>query len=244
MFLSRISLLAKFYYIIELLSRTMSLFDVEFYDFNVHLIPESQDSLIIFASEAKRYGYSGIAIINAKLDKVENIPLSFSIYRAVEISYKPSKLRDEIKKYRGSAEILIARGGDEEFNRAAVETAGLDILLQPAKFNHVLAKAAYDNSVAISFNVGSIIRLRGEARIRELRTMRMNLKYSRKYGLAMLLTGAPSSRYDIRSPREMAALASLFGMTEEEAVGAMSAVPLDILRKKSPDYIQEGIEII
>jgi RNase P/RNase MRP subunit p30 len=42
----------------------------------------------------------------------------------------------------------------------------------------------------------------------------------------------------------MAALASLFGMTEEEAVGAMSAAPLDILRRKSPDYIQEGIEII
>ncbi len=244
MFLSRISLLAKFYYMIELLSRTMSLFDVRFYDFNVHLIPESQDSLIIFASEAKRYGYSGIAIVNSKLDSVENIPANFSVYRSVEISSKHSKLRDEIKKFRGSAEILIARGGDEEFNRAAVETAGLDILLQPAKFNHVLAKAAYDNSVAIGFNAGSIIRLRGEARIRELRMMRTNLKYTRKYGLAMLLTGTPSSRYDIRSPREMAALASLFGMTEEEAVGSMSAAPLDILRRKSPDYIQEGIEII
>jgi ribonuclease P/MRP protein subunit RPP1 len=222
----------------------MSLFDVEFYDFNVHLIPESQDSLITFASEFKRYGYSGIAIINAKLDKMENIPLGFSIYHAVEISCKPSKLRDEIKKHRGGAGILIARGGDEEFNRTAVETPGLDILLQPAKFNHVLAKAAYDNSIGIGFNLGSLIRLRGEARIRELRTMRMNLKYARKYGLAVLLTGTPSSLYDIRSPREMAALASLFGMTEEEAVEAMSTVPLDILRRKSPDYIQEGIEII
>jgi ribonuclease P/MRP protein subunit RPP1 len=222
----------------------MSLFDVEFYDFNVHLIPESQDSLIIFASEAKRYGYSGIAVVNSKLDEAENILLGFSIHSAIEISCKPSKIRDEIKKYRGSAEILIARGGDEEFNRAAVETAGLDILLQPAKFNHVLAKAAYDNSIGIGFNLGSLIRLRGEVRIRELKMMRMNLKYARKYGLAMLLTCTPSSRYDIRSPREMAALASLFGMTEEEAVGAMSAAPLDILRRKSPDYIQEGIEII
>ncbi len=222
----------------------MSLFDVEFYDFNVHLIPESQNSLITFASEAKRYGYSGIAVINTKLDKVENMPLGFSIYRAVEISCKYSKLRDEIKKHRGGAEILIARGGDEEFNRTAVETVGLDILLQPAKFNHVLAKAAYDNSICIGFNLGSLIRLRGEARIRELRTMRMNLKYARKYGLAILLTCTPSSRYDIRSPREMAALAGLFGMMEGEAVMAMSTVPIDILRRKSPNYIQEGIEII
>ncbi|VVB86660.1 Ribonuclease P protein component 3 [uncultured archaeon] len=222
----------------------MSLFDARFYDFNVHLVPDSQDSLAMFASEAKKYGYSGIAILNSKTGNPGNIPENFSVHSAVEVSCKPSKIRDEIKRYRGSAEILVARGGDEEFNRAAVETAGLDILLQPAKFNHVLAKAAYDNSIAIGFNLGSLIRLRGEARIRELRTMRANLKYARKYGLAMLLTGAPSSRYDIRSPREMAALASLFGMTGEEAVGAMSAAPLDILRRKSPDYIQEGIEII
>lgn len=220
----------------------MSLFDAKFYDFYVRLA--APDSITTFVPEARRYGYSGIAILNSKLDKAENIPIGFSIHSAVEISCKLSKLRDEIKKYRGSTEILTARGGDEEFNRAAVETVGLDILLQPAKFNHVLAKAAYDNSIAIGFNVGSIIRLRGEARIRELRMMRTNLKYTRKYGLAMLLTGTPSTPYDIRSPREMAALASLFGMTEEEAVGAMSAVPLDILRRKSPDYIQEGIEII
>lgn len=220
----------------------MSLFDAKFYDFYVRLA--APDSISTFASEAKRYGYSGIAIVNSKSDKVENIPIGFSIYRVVEISCKSSKIRDEIKKYRGSTEILIARGGDEEFNRAAVEAAGLDILLQPAKFNHVLAKAAYDNSIGIGFNLSSLIRLRGEARIRELRTMRTNLKYARKYGLAMLLTGTPSTYYDLRSPREMTALASLFGMTEEEAVGAMSATPLDILRRKSPDYIQEGIEII
>lgn len=222
----------------------MSIFDAEFYDFNVHLVPDSMDSLTTFALDAKRYGYAGIAILNSKTSKPGNIPENFSIYSAVEVTCKPSKLRDEIKKYRGSTEILIARGGDEEFNRTAVETAGLDILLQPAKFNHVLAKAAYDNSIAIGFNAGSIIRLQGEARIRELRMMRTNLKYTRKYELAMLLTSTPSSRYDIRSPREMAALASLFGMAEEEAVGAMSAVPLDILRRKNPDYIQEGIEII
>ncbi|MCX9011726.1 MAG: ribonuclease P protein component 3 [Candidatus Methanoperedens sp.] len=219
----------------------MSLFEARFYEFNVHLPPDA-DSLTRFALEAKRYGYSGIAVSNLEIDG--NIPQGFSIYSAVEVSGKPSKLRDEVKRYRGSGDILIARGGDEEFNRAAVETAGLDILLQPAKFNHVLAKAAYDNSITLGFNAGSIIRLRGEARIRELRTMRANLKFARKYEVAMLLTCSPNSIYDLRSPREAAALASLFGMTETEAVRAMSAVPLDILKRKSPDYIQEGVEII
>lgn len=219
----------------------MSLFDARFYDLDIH--PKAE-SIAELAFEAKRIGYSGIAVINATVSDNENLPENFSIYRGIEFSGRPSRIRDEIKKHRNNSDILIAVGGDEAFNRTAVETEGLDILLQPSQFNHVVAKAACDNSIAIGFNLGSLIHLRGEARVRELITMRTNLKHARKYELSKILTSNARSVYDLRSPREMAALASLFGMTEKEAVDAMSKAPLEILRKKSMDYIQEGIEII
>jgi len=230
---------------IELLSLIMSLFDAKFYDFNVHPAPDTHESITKLAFEAKRYGYSGIALIDSAINQ-ETIPRpeNFSIYSGHEISCKPSKFRDEIKKHKEKTAILIARGGDEEFTRAAVATERLDILLQPVRFNHVLAKIAGDNLVTLGFNIGSIIRLRGEARIRELTIMRRNLKYARKYDLQMLLTSNSCSCYDLRSPREMAALAGLFGMTANEAVDAMSDAPLKILKRKKPDYIQEGIEIV
>jgi ribonuclease P/MRP protein subunit RPP1 len=219
----------------------MSLFNAKFYDFNVH--PDS-NPITGLAFEAKRYGYCGIAIVNSAMTNEDKLPVDFSIYRSIEISVKPSKLREEIKKHKGTEAIMTVPGGEEELNRAAVETEGLDILMQPAQFNNVLAKAASDNSVAIGFNLGSLIRLRGEVRVRELMIMRENLKHARKYDLLMILTGNVRSIYDFRSPREMAAIAGLFGMSKEEAVDAMSAAPLEILRRKSLDYIQEGIEII
>ena len=221
----------------------MSLFDARFYDLAVHSL-ENGDSTTRFAFEAKRYGYSGIAIINPELNNLDQVrkPDGFMIYPCIEISAVPGKIRNEIKKYGSS--ILMVRGGGEDLNRAAVEAEGLDILMQPAKFNNVLAKAAEDTSVALGFNTGTIIRMRGEVRVRELRIMKTNLMYARKYGLRMILTGEPSSLYDLRSPREMAALAGLFGMTEKEAVNAMSTAPLEILRRKNRDYIQEGIEIL
>ncbi|MFA4935274.1 MAG: RNase P subunit p30 family protein [Candidatus Methanoperedens sp.] len=226
----------------ELFSQTMSLFDSRFYDLYIH--PGNSYPIDRIASEAQRFGYSGIAIINSELSDRDAIPPDFSIYRGIGISHKPSRLREEIKKHKNSSDILVVPGGDEELNRAAVETEGLDILMQPAQFNNVLAKAASDNSVAIGFDLGALIRLRGEARVRELIIMRTNLKHARKYELSMILTSNARSIYDIRSPREMAALAGLFGMAKEEAVNAMSAVPLAILKRKNPDYIQEGIEII
>jgi ribonuclease P/MRP protein subunit RPP1 len=216
----------------------MSLFDTKFYDFNIH---PSDSSIAELAFEAKRLGYSGIAVINSTIPDKETLPENFSIHRCVEFSGK--KIREEIKKHKGS-DILTVVGGDESLNRAAVETEGLDILLQPVQFNNVLAKAASDNSTAIGFNLGSLIHLRWEARVRELSIMRKNLKHARKYNLLMILTCNAHSIYDLRSPRELAALAGLFGMAKEEAVEAMSESPCAILRRKSPEYIQEGIEIV
>ena len=217
----------------------MSQFDSKFYDFLTH--PDSPGQM---AAEAKRYGFSGIVVTNSKINEDILLPDDFSIYKGIEIQAKPSRIREEIKKLKNSNLISIVRGGEEEINRAALESAGLDILLQPLEFNNVLAKAASDNSIAIGFNLGSLIKLKGDARIRELNYMRINVKHARKYKLKMILTSDPGSVYDLRSPREMVAISSLFGMTQSEAIDAMSATPLDILRSKSPFYIQEGIEII
>jgi len=217
----------------------MSLFGSKFYDFYTH-----PDDVGLMATEGKRYGYSGITVIGNCANEKTLFPEDFSIHRGIEIQAKPSRIREEIKKYRGSDHILIINGGEEEINRAAVETEGVDILMHPLEFNNVLAKAASDNSVSIGFNLGSLIRLKGVARVRELKTMRINLKHAQKYKLQLILTSDAHSIYDLRAPREMVAISSLFGMTEKEAVDALSVTPLNILRKKSPDYIQEGIEII
>ena len=223
----------------------MSLFDARFYDFIIHS-PEKEESISHLAFEAKRYGYSGIAITDININNrgLVQKPEGFLIYSGIEISTKSSKLKDEIKKYKDSNNIFIVRGGNEELNLTAAEAEGLDILLQPAKFNHIIAKTASDNSITIGFNTGSLIRMRTEARVKELRAMKTNLKYARKYGIKMILTCDVYSLYDLRSPREIAALSGLFGMTLKEAVDAMSITPEWILRRKSPDYIREGVEIM
>ncbi len=228
-----------------LFSQTMSLFNAKFYELMVRL-PDEMNSLTLFTSAAKELGYSGMAVLNLDKNRTgsKQRPADFSLYNAIEISSKPSRLRDEIKKYKDSSDILIVRGEDEEVSRAALESEELDILLQPVKFNDVFGKLAYENSIALGFDIGSIIHKRGEVRVRELRIMRTNLMYARKYDLQIALTCEPCSPYDFRSPREMASLGGLFGMSAKEAVDAMSSVPLEIMRKKSAAYIQEGVEII
>jgi ribonuclease P/MRP protein subunit RPP1 len=140
---------------------------------------------------------------------------------------------------------FAVHGGNEKINRAAVESQDVDILSHPGeKLNQVLMRFASENRVAIEFDMGSIIKMRGSGRVRALAELGHNLKLARKYGAPMLLTSNAQSIYDLRAPREMIALASIFGMTTEEAIAALSTVPEEIIRRGSREWIMEGVEIV
>lgn len=98
--------------------------------------------------------------------------------------------------------------------------------------NHVLARHAAENSVAIDFNMNGIIYNRRGDRARIIGKMRDNLKLLRKYKAPMILTSNARSVYDLRAPREMIALAAMFGMSKEEATSALSDIPRDILARR------------
>ncbi|MDP2765974.1 MAG: hypothetical protein Q8O41_00755, partial [Candidatus Methanoperedens sp.] len=91
----------------------MSLIDTNFYDFNIH---PSDSSITELAFEAKRLGYSGIAVTNSTIPDKEALPENFSIHRCVELSGR--RIREEIKKHK-EIDILTVTGGDESLNRAA-----------------------------------------------------------------------------------------------------------------------------
>ncbi|MCD5409666.1 MAG: ribonuclease P [Methanocellales archaeon] len=223
----------------------------KYYDLHVHSLPECVDSPSRLKLVAKRYGYAEIAITNHS--GYWNEVAGDSIINGIEIvASNPAELRKNIEKYRPRVDILLVHGGDPKINRAAVENACVDILAHPEigkadGFNHVLAKSAADNDVAIEFNLDALIRLRGGARVRALSDFRRNLKLARKFDVSVVLTSNAKSHYDMRAPREMIALAGLFGMTEEEAIQALSMVPVRIIeqnRKKRQDYIRDGVEVV
>ena len=228
-----------------------------FYDINIHSLPDCADSPSRLVLEAKDMGYSGICLTsfnkNNTLHK-HDIPLparsDFEIYTGIEIQVeKVAKLTKEVSRLRGKVDIITIGGGNEDINRAAVENGKVDILAHPTAhgkpLNHVLAKAAADNGVAVDFNMDALIIQKGGSRIKALAAMRQNLVLARKYGVPMVITSNARSHYDLRSPREMMALAMFFGMTQDEALHALSVVPQGIIRRNTDsNRIMEGVEIV
>jgi len=227
----------------------------EFYDFNVHSSPDGKSTPQELAALAKHFGYSGLAITNhstASATSVVSKTEDFEIFRGIEIvASNPSKLHGLIGKYRKTVDVLVVHGGSENINRAAVENANVDILAHPqtardSGLNHILAKSASDNDVAIEFNLDAIIKGRDGRRVHALSHFRKNLDLVKKYDIPAILTSNASSYFDLRAPEEMIALAGLFGMSNDEAISALSATPSAIITRNRPEagFIRKGVEII
>jgi len=210
-----------------------------YFDLNVHAYPETDTPVGELLSVAKRYGYAGIAITNHDEVVVQEQKESNAVFYGVEIKANSvSDLKRKIKLHWGKVPLLAVHGGKDKINRAAVENPKVDILAHPCGekgeggLNHVLVRYAAENGVAIDFNMNAIIHSRRGERARTLGKMREILKLVRKYNAPVILTSHARSIYDLRAPREMIALAALFGMSKEEATGALCDIPRSVLEKR------------
>ncbi|MDK2892914.1 MAG: ribonuclease protein subunit [Methanohalophilus sp.] len=228
----------------------------KYYDLCVHAYPDGEHNCSQMLAMSQHLGYSGICISNhsdsESCEEVLSSNVQLEMCSGIEVRVsKPSKLHGLVGKYRTKKDVIIVHGGTESINRAAVENPSVDILNHPftskdSGINHVLAKAAAENNVALAFNVDILIKLKGGKRVYALSNFRRNLQLARKYDVPMLLTSNAASLYDLRAPRDLIALAGLFGMTIEEGNLALSDIPAAIIsrNRRLANSVRDGVRVI
>jgi len=180
---------------------------------------------------------------NSKVNNTENILISsethysLSVFKGIEIKAKNQEdLKRKVKKFRKKAEVLLVQGGDLKINRAAVEDARVDILSNPyygrrdSGFNHVLAREAARNNVAVEINVGYFLKNHNHRRGKILAQFRELSKLKSKYNFPLVITSGAHSVYGLRSPHDLMELAACFGMDKKTAGFALSEVPKTIIK--------------
>lgn len=207
--------------------------------------------------EAKRLGYSGVGITHYYTDDKSEFaefndlnPQGMVLKKSIEIIAKnPEDMRRKVQKSRNRADILIVRGGDLKINRAACEDRRVDILSQPYRtrrdigINHVLAKKAADNNVAIEINFKNFFKTNLRYRYRILSQFRHLVELERKFKFPLTITSNAGSKYHLKSPRDIVALAKCFSMNVEESLHALSITPLNIIQTNNlrDKFIVDGV---
>ena len=180
----------------------------------VYPYPSGDSSVRRMALEAKALGFDRLVAA----DTPSGVFYGIEIYSGILI--RDTAVRDlinRIKRERNNKAVVSVQAGDNGFNRSVINLKGVHILrgLHSADknaFDHVAAKMASDNRVAIDLDLSPLISGRGFTRQRAMHRYRDILVLERRFEFPITLSSHARSILDMRAVREIAGLCSLLGM--------------------------------
>ena len=215
--------------------------------------PEGSASASRMALTARHLGYQGIIICNREPDKIfmpqaaDRIK-GLEVAIGVEVTAAGSKaLKSRISALRARFPFLVVQGATEEIVRVASEDPNVDLLMHPCDVRRRLAiataRAARQNQVSIGFDLSPMLFLRGSSRSRWMEALSRNLQLVRKFELCPVITMSATSHFDLRSPRDIIALAETAGFEAEEAREALLR-PGKLLALNRRKWVGPGVELL
>jgi ribonuclease P/MRP protein subunit RPP1 len=141
----------------------------------------------------------------------------------------PKDLVRCIRQVRDKNAVVSVQAGDNGFNRAVTGVKGISILrgIQSAEktaFDHVTARMAADNKVAVDIDLSPLISGRGVTRQRAIQRYRDILILERRFEFPITLSSHARSVLDMRAVREISGLCFLLGMDSSDVEKALAGI--------------------
>ena len=206
-----------------------------FFDLNIK--GSSLENNIKLAAEASRYGWEHINFsynqndfqnaLDLKEDLSENLEEVISFDYTLEIkSTNIDEIRKNVNRFRSKALCISVVGGDLKVNRAVLENVRVDVLSRPylkrydSGINHILAKEAGYNNVAIELCFKDILRTYLAPRAKVISNFRDICALYRKFDFPLILSSRAESVFDIRTAHDFCEVFMQMGLTDEEVKGS------------------------
>ena len=163
-----------------------------------------------------------------------------------------NEIRKIINKYRNKSNYISCLGGDLKVNRSVCENHRIDVLSRPyykrrdSGMNHVLAKEAKRNNVAIELCFRDILNNHLRYRANVISSFKEILIFHRKFKFPLILTTDTKSIYDVRSTRDSVSFFKSIGFSNEEIYNGFYYYPKQIIdfNKERKSMIVKGVKII
>jgi ribonuclease P/MRP protein subunit RPP1 len=176
--------------------------------------PNGDTSVRRFALEAGALGFDSLVAIDTPSGTYGDVEVrSGIIFRDIPVR----DIINRVKRFRGTDAVVSVKAGDAGFNRAVIGMKGVHILrgihgADKTAFDHVSAKMAADNRVAVDIDLSTIIATRGIARQKAIARYRDILVLEGRFEFPLTISTCARSVLDLRAVREISGLCSLLGM--------------------------------
>ena len=202
-----------------------------FFDLNIR--GSSLENNVKLACVASEYGWNHINFsfnqdefqdaLNQKQELKSHLESIINFDFTLEIkSTNLNEIRKLTNKFRNRASCISVIGGDLKVNRAVLENVKIDVLSRPylkrydSGINHVLAKEAVNNNVAIELCFKDILRTYLAPRAKIISNFRDIYTLYRKFDFHLILSSRAETIFDIKTTHDFISVFKQTGLGEAE----------------------------
>ena len=230
--------------------------------FDLNVNGSSYETNLELAMQASNYGWHHLSFsyspdefgdaLSFKKDLKDKLNDFIDIDYTLSIkSNNPSEIRKIVRKYRNKSSCISVLGGNLKVNRNCLENIQVDVLSKPyfkrydSGLNHILAREAKDNNVAIELVFNDILKSYLAPRSKILANFRDIYKLHRKYGFPLILSSGAQSIFDIRTVMDFKAVFMQTGLTDLEVENSFkTAENILEFNKDRKNMILSGVKVV
>lgn len=226
--------------------------------FDLNICGDNLENNIKLANEAIKYGWNHINFSynqnefnnalkfkNELKDELDNINFDYTL----EIkSNNINEIRKTVNKYRNKCNCISVTGGDLKVNRDCVENIKVDILSRPylkrydSGLNHVLAKEAVNNNVAIELCFKDVLKSYLSHRSKLLSNFKDIYTLYYKFDFPLILSSRAESVFDIKTTHDFISFFKQTGLDEKSVFKSFeSAKNIIDFNENRSQYIFKGV---
>ncbi len=225
---------------------------------DLHIVPRVEDEMSCkrLAEVLEVAGYTAIGfsvptgLMQERIRDLRRIFERNGIETALRVDLTATSRRELLgllKRFRNSFDIVSVKCMNQNVATVACRDRRVDVVsFDPrnprARFNHSLANVLRG---ALEFSLMSTLT---GAHLEVLSRIAREMIVARDHDTRVVLSSGSISHLTVRTPLQIAAVASSIGLSAEQSLKAISDIPQSIiernLRRRSEDYVEEGVTIV
>ena len=230
--------------------------------FDLNIKGNSYDTNLILAKQASKYGWKHINFAYNQNDYNNALIFKNDVQKAlngsIDIDYtlniesnNPNEIRKITRKFRHKTSCISVLGGNLKVNRTCLENVQIDVLSKPyfkrydAGINHILAKQAKDNNVAIELQFCDILKSYSSHRSKILSNFRDIIKLHNKYDFPLILSSGADSIFDIKTVHDFKSVFKQCGLSDVDIEKSFNVSENIInFNKNRKNMIMAGVKVV
>jgi ribonuclease P/MRP protein subunit RPP1 len=234
-----------------------------FSDLHLRVSPKDHKTAYQMISKAAKLGYRRIGVPFSagpqqnEVASLEEMCINSGMDFVLRADFKPRSQEDLtrfLRKFRRQFEVICIICDTKEVARQAAKDRRVDLINFPSLdyhkrfFDRAQAELSSCSLAALEIDVKPILLLEGPPRVRLLSYLRREVAIAVEFGVPVVVSSGLSEEQLLRTPRDLASLAFLFGLDEDQALDAVSTSATAIVKrnreKLSSKFIAPGIKVI